>query len=110
MNYNEKRSNERIPFTTVVDIQIKDKKYNQCSSRDLSMQGIKILGISEAKIGDYCKITLHLTGSTSDLKLNFDAQVVRSNEDEIAVKFLSIELDSYHHLKNIITYNSQFMD
>lgn len=107
MEHQEKRKNRRVPFTAVVDLELNNQKFNQCASRDLSMKGIKVLGISEASINDYCKIALHLSGSTSDLTLRFDGQIVRTAEDSVGVRFLSIDFDSYHHLKSIMDYNAQ---
>jgi hypothetical protein len=45
-------------------------------------------------------------GASSDLTIKVEGEVVRTTDNQIAVKFVRIEPDSLFHLQNIILYNA----
>ena len=106
----ERRRNTRVPFQTIADVWFSGKNYTQCETENLSVKGISVFGISGHEIGEKCDVSLALSGSTSELKLAMRGEVVRIQQDSIALKFTEIDLDSFYHLKNIIYYNSEDPD
>jgi len=106
----ERRKNTRVTFRTTADVQFADKNYTQCETENLSLRGVSVLGISGHQAAEKCGISLALSGSTSELKLNMRGEIVRVEHDSIALKFTEIDLDSFYHLKNIIYYNSEDPD
>lgn len=106
----ERRRNTRVPFQTTADVGFSNKAYTHCETENLSVKGVSVLGISGHNIDEECDISLALSGSTSELTLSMKGQIVRVEEDKIALKFTEIDLDSFYHLKNIIYYNSENPD
>jgi hypothetical protein len=106
----ERRKNTRVPFRTTADVQFANKKYTQCETENLSIKGVSVLGIAGHQAGEQCDISLALSGSTSELKLTMQGEIVRVQDDSIGLKFTEIDLDSFYHLKNIIYYNSEDPD
>ncbi len=77
---------------------------------NVSLKGLLISmneGMDDLHAGDQVEVTIGLTGETSDLKVQVEAEVVRWEENGfVALKFNRIDLDSFVHLKNILAYNS----
>ena len=73
---------------------------------DISLRGALIAagGHPPVKLGDPCKLTIHLDGS--DVVLRFEAQVVHMEEDAIGVKFVREDLDTMIHLRRLMEFNT----
>ena len=106
----ERRKHTRVPFQATVDVKLLDKHYAKCETENLSLKGVSVLGISDHQIGEKCDISLALSGSTSELRLSMQGEIVRVQQNSIALKFTKIDIDSFYHLKNIIYYNSEDPD
>lgn len=110
MKTDNRRRNSRVPFRATITLQFADNKYEECETRDLSMRGVFVAGVTGRKIGDQCDVALHLSGATSDLSLKMKGEVVRAHENGLALHFFETDLDSFYHLKNILYYNSENPD
>ena len=106
----ERRKNTRVIFHTSTDLHFSDKTYEKCTTRNLSVGSIFVVGVKDQQLGRKCDVFLHLTGATSDLCLKMKGEVVRCEEDGIALRFYEIDLDSFYHLKNIVYYNTENPD
>lgn len=106
----ERRKNTRVPFQATADLRFSEKNYRQCETENLSIKGVSVIGISGHAIGEKCLVSLALSGSTSELRLEMKGEIVRVDPDRIALHFSEIDLDSFYHLKNIIYYNSEDPD
>ncbi|MDH4320226.1 MAG: PilZ domain-containing protein [Desulfobulbaceae bacterium] len=103
----EKRHNTRVPFHTTITVRFHDKTFAHCETRDLSLKGVFVMGVTGPRAkGDRCELSLHLSGTSSDLSLQMRGEVVRVLDDGVGLHFSEIDLDSFYHLKNIIYYNS----
>jgi len=102
----ERRKNTRVAFQTTADLKFASKNYQQCETEDLCLKGMSVHGISGHAPGEKCDISLALSGSSSKLLLYMKGEVVRADEEGIALRFTEIDLDSFYHLKNIVYYNS----
>jgi hypothetical protein len=110
MENSEKRKNTRVAFQTSADIKFADASYSRCETENLSVKGVSVLGITGRQIGEKCELALSLSGSTSELRLEMKGEIVRVEENGIALHFTDIDLDSFYHLKNIVYYNSEDPD
>ncbi len=54
------------------------------------------------------EITIPLSGS--EISIHLKGKPVRRNEAGVAIQFSEIDLDSFTHLKNIVSYNSDNPD
>ncbi|MDH3359328.1 MAG: PilZ domain-containing protein [Desulfobulbaceae bacterium] len=107
----EKRQNTRVPFHTTITVRFPDKTFNHCATQDLSLKGVFVEGITgPRKTGDLCELSLHLSGTSSDLSLHMSGEVVRVKKNGIGLHFNEIDLDSFFHLKNIIYFNTEDPD
>lgn len=110
MENHEKRKNTRVAFQTFADLQFAAQSYSKCETANLSIKGVSVLGITGHQVGEKCKLALALSGSTSELRLEMKGEIVRVEENSVALHFTEIDLDSFYHLKNIVYYNSEDPD
>ncbi len=100
----EKRTDTRIHFDVKGTIEHNGVSYTG-SIENLSMKGMFLKADSKIQVGSEVKIKIHLSGASSDLVVNINGKVARGSSSGIGVIFDRIDLDSYTHLRNIITYN-----
>ena len=107
----ERRQNTRVPFRAKVDVDFRDRRYEGCQVLDLSIKGIRLQGAGEGRPGEVCQLTLCLSGTSSELCLHMQGEVVRTpGQQGLAVHFTAVDLDSFYHLKNIVYYNADDPD
>ena len=110
MGRQERRASTRAHFNTTASLLFENGGYPDCETGNLSVKGVFVAGITGQSVGDVCSVELHLAGSSSDLVLRMQGEVVRVEKDGLGIKFSEIDLDSFYHLKNIIYYNSDHAD
>lgn len=80
-------------------------------TRDLSLQGLFLVTEVTMPVGTECRITLWLRGLLVPIELQFTGKVARVAPDGLGIQFHAIEnLESYHHLRNLVLYNSHDPD
>jgi hypothetical protein len=100
----EKRNTIRVPFHVRSVIKHADKII-EGEVINLSTGGM-LFGAKEViAAGETVSISIFLYGSSSHLTLNITGTVVRQTKDSIALKFTELDLDSFIHLKNIVSHN-----
>lgn len=100
----EKRNNTRVVYNVSALLNYQDKKI-KCSVENLSLNGILLKSDEEIPKDTDVNIEIILEGTSSQLSINLEGIVVRSEKSETAVEFKSVDLDSFIHLKNIVVYN-----
>ena len=110
MTGDERRRSTRVFFHTIANLHFSDADFTSCETMDLSIKGVFVLGLSGRPIGDRCAVQLQLSGSSTQLLLAMQGEVVRVEAKGTAIKFSEIDLDSFNHLKNIVYYNSENPD
>jgi len=101
----EERVVKRVPFHVKAYIHF-DSTDISGEVENLSTSGMLIKTGESAPLDTLVEVVLSLTGTTTELKLNFLGRVIRSDAEGIALQFTEIDLDAYIHLKNIVVYNS----
>jgi hypothetical protein len=109
MSDSNQRQHSRVTFQAAMDLGFSGRRFEGCRTRDLSLKGVFVVG-ADGQEGEQCEVTLHLTGTSSDLTLNMKGEVVRVEPGGIALRFSEIDLDSFTHLRNIIYYNIEDPD
>ena len=100
----EKRYFSRINFTAESQIEINDKVYAG-KLLDLSLRGA-LLNFKDqipVKMNDSCTLIIHL--HSSDIKLIFDAVVVHIHQNSLGFKFVSEDVGTMTHLRNLLSLN-----
>jgi len=103
----DKRKKQRVDFKTKITLKTDQSELNiEGSSKDLSLKGIFIHTNEDIALNTKCDIEIYLTGMTEKFVLNMQGITIRQEDNGIAVEFISMDLDSYTHLKNILRYNT----
>lgn len=77
---------------------------------NLSMSGMFMLTSERLQPGETVDITIILNGATPEIKVCITGKVSRVAENGIGFTFEKTDLDSYSHLKNIVSYNFEDAD
>jgi hypothetical protein len=99
------RKFSRVRFHVGATIRIADRQF-QGAVENLSMTGMFLVTSELLVEGDLADITIALSGSVPEITVNFNGKVTRTTEAGAGFTFDKMDFDSYTHLKNIITYNS----
>lgn len=105
----EKRRHPRVGFSTRILVSLcADGKGVELegSSRDLSMRGVFVNTDRQFAKGTPCSVKIFLSGGLEDVELGIQGTIVRTTGKGFGVGFDSMDVDTYSHLKNIVTYNS----
>ena len=100
----EERHNMRVPFHVKATVKFKDAII-EGDIENLSMNGLLMKSSVKIDEESVCRVTVFLSGASSELTLDLSGKVVRSDEKGIAINFIEMDLDSFIHLKNIIAFN-----
>ncbi len=98
------RQFSRVKFRVAATISTADRQFHG-NVENLSMRGMFLETDERLAEGDMVKITIVLSGTSPELSITFDGKVCRVTDSGLGFSFEKIDLDSYTHLKNIISYN-----
>jgi hypothetical protein len=98
------RKFSRVNFKVNATIKTAERQF-QGDVKDLSMSGMFMLTGEHLHLGNPVDITIILTGTSPEIKVNFSGEVSRTDENGLGFNFKKMDLDSYTHLKNIVAYN-----
>ncbi|MFZ5649152.1 MAG: PilZ domain-containing protein [Bacillota bacterium] len=101
----EKRSLSRVLFNTKAIVRCRGTELDG-EVENVSLNGMYIRTQQKIPIGEMVEITMHLAGDTSSLSINLEGKVIRSAEGGIGLMYQKVDLDSFIHLRNIVSYNS----
>jgi len=72
---------------------------------NLSMSGMFMVTREQLQLGEPVDISIILNGASPEITIRITGKVSRIVENGIGFSFEKTDLDSYTHLKNIVTYN-----
>ena len=98
------RKFSRVRFNVGATISIADRQF-QGAVENLSMTGMFLVTGEQLSDGETADITIVLTGTHPEIAVNFTGIVTRITPEGVGLTFDKMDLDSYMHLKNIISYN-----
>jgi hypothetical protein len=103
----EKRDFMRVPFNTEVEIHIGDRTIQSESGINISMRGLRAsTGDKAPAAGAVCSARIILNASGDRTIIQADGRIVRSEEGSVAMEFTGLDIDSYHHLRQLIINNA----
>ena len=98
------RKFSRVKFNVNATVTIAERQFSG-KVLNLSMKGMFLATEERPALGESVEITIQLSGAAPDLAITCAGHVYRSDEEGVGFTFEKIDLDSYTHLKNIISYN-----
>jgi hypothetical protein len=101
----EKRNCTRVVFESEAIVHYKDRTLRG-SVENLSLNGLFLRIPQAISLNETLEIEIFLSGGSSKLSVNLQGLVVRQDEDGVAIQIVGMDLDSFIHYKNIITYIS----
>jgi hypothetical protein len=104
---NNRRKRTRVPFHTQVDVKTADGLFKNLQTRDLSHKGVFLVGESPLKEGQGCLVSIRLAGDQESAPvLHMEGRVARITGEGTAIDFISMDPDTYMHLRNLVLLNA----
>jgi DNA-directed RNA polymerase subunit E'/Rpb7 len=101
----DKRNTIRVPFHVRAVIKYRDVVI-EGEVMDLSTGGMFFNTTRKIAVDETVSVSIFLYGSSSNLALMITGKVARATETGIAIKFTELDLDSFIHLRNIVSRNA----
>ncbi len=101
----EKRELTRVSFNIEATVKYQKRTFRG-KVENLSLKGMFIQTNEKIDPQNKIDITIHLAGESSELEINLIGIVVRETPGGIGVQFEKVDLDSFIHLRSIVSYNS----
>ncbi|MCA1988436.1 MAG: PilZ domain-containing protein [Desulfarculus sp.] len=102
-----RRRRTRVNFRTQVDIQATGARIMDVESRDLSHKGLSVVGDLPLQLGQVCTLAVHLAGEGEDTPvLRMEGRVVRVDRQGAAIDFVSMDAETYRHLRRLVLLNA----
>jgi hypothetical protein len=101
----EKRNTIRVPFHVRSIVKHKDRSIDG-DVVNLSTGGMLLNTEETIPVDEPVHVSIYLYGSSSHLALEISGKVVRGSAKGLAIKFTELDLDSFIHLRNIISRNA----
>lgn len=98
----ENRTRSRVAVGHEAFIEVGDV-VTPVSLQDLSMNGALCCGADSFRIGQRCSLILPLSPG---LRIAIEGEIVRNDEDGPAIRFVSMDPDSFTHLKRMVELNA----
>ncbi len=98
------RKFSRVPFHITATATVGGRRF-QGKVSNLSMNGLFLETFERLPEGDTADLVITLEGTEPVIAVSFMGRVSRITDEGIGFHFEKIDLDSYTHLRNIITYN-----
>ncbi|MDD5167700.1 MAG: PilZ domain-containing protein [Syntrophales bacterium] len=102
----ERRRRTRVPIHFDVTIQANDKPVN-VETENISLNGILCRPDKKLKMGDEGDARIVLS---PEVVISARVRIVRSDEEGMAIAFAGVDEESFHHLKNLVQYNTEDAD
>ncbi|MCG8620085.1 MAG: PilZ domain-containing protein [Desulfobacterales bacterium] len=105
----DRRKQPRVGFTTRIEIILTaDGKevILDASSKDLSINGVFAQTKQTFPLDTRCVANIYLSGGVEDLRLEIQGCIVRQTDTGVGIRFESMDVDTFGHLRNIVRYNS----
>jgi hypothetical protein len=102
----ERRKRTRVPVSFDIIILFQEDKI-QVQTFNISLTGISCTNDPRFRAGELCEVILTLNEETS---LIIEGKILRIDEKEAIIAFLSMDEDTFFHLKRILEYNAADAD
>jgi PilZ domain len=98
----DKRKRSRVPVHFDVGIMLGGKTI-QVRIINISLTGILCTSNRLFQKDEACRVVISLS---DDLQITIDAKILRVGKEETAVSFITMDEESFSHLKKVVQYNT----
>jgi hypothetical protein len=98
----ERRKRTRVPVAFDINILFREQKI-KVKTFNLSLTGISCASDPRFRANELCQVILTLNEDTS---LVIAGKIIRLDEKEAIIALLSMDEDTFFHLKRVMEYNS----
>jgi c-di-GMP-binding flagellar brake protein YcgR len=98
----ERRKRTRVPIGFDITILFQQKKI-KVQTINISLTGISCMSSPVFRAGEHCAVILSLNPETS---LTIQGNILRVDDKEAIISFLSMDEDTFYHLKRLLQYNA----
>jgi hypothetical protein len=102
----EKRRFTRFNYKMPAELEIEGKTYRVNEISNLGMGGCLLPIRIDAKSGTPCELRINLGISGDEPVVLIGGEILRKKDNKTAIKFITIDPESLHHLHQIARYNS----
>ena len=103
----DRRGFIRVPFNTEVAIDTGGRLIRSNKGINISMSGLHLSSDEPCPAPDTpCRVTINLQSSENRVLIEARGKITRTEPGNMAVEFTELDLDSYHHLRQLILNNT----
>ncbi len=106
----DRRNFIRVPFSTEVEIDAGNGPLRSDRDITISMCGMSLSVVDQdaalPPVGAFCRVSVVLQAFENSVIIEAGGKVTRSEPGSLAVEFTELDLDSYHHLRQLILNNT----
>jgi hypothetical protein len=102
----KKRKFTRFPLNMNVSLIADNRSFYVDKVLNFSIGGCLLCIHTDLQMGTPCSLTINLGSSESDPRIVVEGAVMRSQDGNLAVKFVGIDPDSLLHLKMLARFNA----
>jgi hypothetical protein len=102
----ERRKRTRIPIRFEVRIIVDGQDYH-VQTKNLSLKGILLTTEQLFTPEQLCQVVLTLS---SEIVITIEGKIIRSDSEATAIDFISMDEDSFFHLRRVVEYNAVDVD
>lgn len=101
----DRRRFSRVPFKTEVEVLFERRRLAAKNLKDISLKGLYVVAPERPPVGEICQVKVKLTGAEPPVELIFTGEVVRHGPDGFAIVVTETDLESFAHLRKLLSYN-----
>ncbi len=102
----ERRRRTRVRFTIKARLVAPGVKRQECETKNLSVNGVLIVGAVEIKVGSLWGIELSGKLKHSSFRVRIKAKAIRTTPNGAAFAFEKMDDDCYALLQTVVIYNA----
>jgi hypothetical protein len=98
----DRRKRTRVPIHIGVSVSLKGEEI-KLQTFNISLTGILCTSHALFQKDDLCKVIITLN---KDFHISIDSKILRVEQQESAISFISMDDESFSHLKKLMQYNT----
>ncbi len=103
MQGDERRHFTRVQVRMQINISPGEAGLVTRELQDISLGGVFVANGSPLPVGTACLLCLEVSGPSSALRIELEGEVVRTDAKGMAIRFTKVDVDSYLHLRHLVS-------